>query len=223
MGIILLVLLLALILGGLGFAIHILWWIALVVLVIWLIGFAVRVGEGTSAAAGTAGSYRCPQNPSSSRSRSRYARLSSAQTAASPQAKPPSYRVKSLFSGRSPAPTGRLAGQRPLLPPLLGVEMADLGPARPRRRNRPDDPLQVPPASRRRPRSPGPGGRAGPALAPTRERKACDRGSHGGGRSARQRAGTGRRNTGPLRPGSRRAPASRAGRSPGGPAQAWLP
>jgi len=48
MGIILLVLLLALILGGLGFAIHILWWIALVVLVIWLIGFVVRMGEGTS-------------------------------------------------------------------------------------------------------------------------------------------------------------------------------
>jgi hypothetical protein len=48
MGIILLVLLLALILGGLGFAIHVLWWIALVVLVIWLIGFVVRVGEGTS-------------------------------------------------------------------------------------------------------------------------------------------------------------------------------
>jgi hypothetical protein len=48
MGIILLVLLLALILGGLGFAIHILWWIALVVLVIWLIGFAVRTGEGAS-------------------------------------------------------------------------------------------------------------------------------------------------------------------------------
>ena len=42
------VLLLALILGGLGFAIHILWWIALVVLVIWLIGFVVRVGEGGS-------------------------------------------------------------------------------------------------------------------------------------------------------------------------------
>ncbi len=48
MGIILLVLLLALILGGLGFAIHILWWIALVVLVIWLVGFLVRVGEGGS-------------------------------------------------------------------------------------------------------------------------------------------------------------------------------
>ena len=46
MGIILLVLLLALILGGLGFAIHILWWIALIVLVIWLIGFVVRVGRG---------------------------------------------------------------------------------------------------------------------------------------------------------------------------------
>ena len=42
MGIILLVLLLALILGGLGFAIHVLWWIALIVLVIWLIGFVVR-------------------------------------------------------------------------------------------------------------------------------------------------------------------------------------
>ena len=45
MGIILLVLLLALILGGLGFAIHILWWIALIVLVIWLVGFVVRVGR----------------------------------------------------------------------------------------------------------------------------------------------------------------------------------
>jgi hypothetical protein len=48
MGIILLVLLLAIILGGLGFAIHILWWIALVVLVIWLIGFVARLGEGTA-------------------------------------------------------------------------------------------------------------------------------------------------------------------------------
>jgi hypothetical protein len=48
MAVILLVLLLALVLGGLGFAIHILWWIALVVLVIWLLGFLVRVGEGGS-------------------------------------------------------------------------------------------------------------------------------------------------------------------------------
>src|ERR1700685_1125186 len=38
MGIILLVLLLALILGGLGFAIHILWWITLVILAVLLIG-----------------------------------------------------------------------------------------------------------------------------------------------------------------------------------------
>src|SRR5512146_315802 len=48
MGIILLVLLLAIILGGLGFAIHVLWWIALAVLVLWLVGFVFRVGEGTS-------------------------------------------------------------------------------------------------------------------------------------------------------------------------------
>jgi hypothetical protein len=54
-GIILLVLLLALILGGLGFAVHILWWIALVVIVIWLIGFVVRMGEGTSRGRGIAG------------------------------------------------------------------------------------------------------------------------------------------------------------------------
>lgn len=41
MGIILLVLLLALLLGGLGFAVHVLWWIALIVFVAWLVGFAV--------------------------------------------------------------------------------------------------------------------------------------------------------------------------------------
>jgi hypothetical protein len=44
--IILLVLLLALILGGLGFAVHILWWIARVVLVLWLLGFLFRAAEG---------------------------------------------------------------------------------------------------------------------------------------------------------------------------------
>lgn len=48
MALILLVLLLALILGGLGFALHVLWWIAAVVLLIWLIGFVVRVGGGGS-------------------------------------------------------------------------------------------------------------------------------------------------------------------------------
>ncbi len=46
MALILLVLLLALLLGGLGFAVHILWWIALIVLVVWVLGFAIRVGEG---------------------------------------------------------------------------------------------------------------------------------------------------------------------------------
>lgn len=46
MGVILLVLLLALVLGGLGFAVHVLWWIALVVFVAWLIGFGVSRGEG---------------------------------------------------------------------------------------------------------------------------------------------------------------------------------
>ena len=47
MGAVLLVLLLALVLGGLGFAIHVLWWIALIVLAIWLIGFFVRSAEGS--------------------------------------------------------------------------------------------------------------------------------------------------------------------------------
>jgi hypothetical protein len=40
------VLLLAIILGGLGFAIHVLWWIAIVVFVIWIVGFLVRSAEG---------------------------------------------------------------------------------------------------------------------------------------------------------------------------------
>lgn len=46
MGAILLVLLLALILGGLGFAVHVLWWIAIVLLVIWLVGFLLPTGGG---------------------------------------------------------------------------------------------------------------------------------------------------------------------------------
>ena len=44
--IILAVLLLALILGGLGFAVHVLWWIALIVLAIWLLGFLFSAAEG---------------------------------------------------------------------------------------------------------------------------------------------------------------------------------
>ena len=49
MAVILLILLLAVILGGLGFAAHVLWWIALAVLALWLIGFVVggaAVGGG---------------------------------------------------------------------------------------------------------------------------------------------------------------------------------
>jgi hypothetical protein len=45
MGIVLLVLLLALIFGGVGFAVHALWIVAAVLLVLWLIGFVVRSGE----------------------------------------------------------------------------------------------------------------------------------------------------------------------------------
>ena len=46
MGVVLFVLLLALLLGGLGFVAHALWWIALIVLVGWLLGFGMRSGEG---------------------------------------------------------------------------------------------------------------------------------------------------------------------------------
>jgi hypothetical protein len=46
MGIILAVLLLAIILGGAGFALHALWIIAGIVLVVWLLGFAMRTAEG---------------------------------------------------------------------------------------------------------------------------------------------------------------------------------
>ncbi|WP_181793378.1 DUF5670 family protein [Streptomyces sp. WELS2] len=43
----LLVLLLALILFGAGFALKALWWIAVIVLVLWLLGFVVRSADGT--------------------------------------------------------------------------------------------------------------------------------------------------------------------------------
>jgi hypothetical protein len=46
MGLILLVLLLALLFGGLGFAVHFLWIVAVILAVIWLVGFLVRSGEG---------------------------------------------------------------------------------------------------------------------------------------------------------------------------------
>ena len=55
---VLLILLLVLLLGGLGFAIHVLWWIALAVLVIWLVGWAFGAGEAAVADVGMAAGDR---------------------------------------------------------------------------------------------------------------------------------------------------------------------
>lgn len=49
MGIVLLVLLLALIFGGLGFAIHALWIIAVILFIFWLVGWAIARGESAGA------------------------------------------------------------------------------------------------------------------------------------------------------------------------------
>ncbi|MYU25201.1 hydrophobic protein [Streptomyces sp. SID8352] len=51
----LLVLLLAVVLFGIGFAVKVLWWIALAVLVIWLLGFLMR---GTTAGGGRGRWYK---------------------------------------------------------------------------------------------------------------------------------------------------------------------
>jgi hypothetical protein len=48
MALILAVLILALILGGLGFAVHVLWWIALIILVLWVLGFFLRGGAAAT-------------------------------------------------------------------------------------------------------------------------------------------------------------------------------
>ena len=45
MAVILVALLVILILFGLGFALHVLWWLALAALVLWVLGFFLRVGE----------------------------------------------------------------------------------------------------------------------------------------------------------------------------------
>jgi len=47
MGLILLVLLIALIFGGLGFAIHALWIVAVVFFIAWVVGFGLRSGSGS--------------------------------------------------------------------------------------------------------------------------------------------------------------------------------
>lgn len=52
---VLLVLLLVLILFGAGFAVKVLWWIALIVLVVWLLGFLMR---GTTRSGGRSRWYR---------------------------------------------------------------------------------------------------------------------------------------------------------------------
>ncbi|HEX4224115.1 MAG TPA: hydrophobic protein [Pseudonocardiaceae bacterium] len=54
--VILLVLLLAIVLGGVGFLVHALWIVAGIVLVLWLLGFVVRTAEG--AGGGRARWYR---------------------------------------------------------------------------------------------------------------------------------------------------------------------
>lgn len=45
MGLILVVLLLALVFAGLGFAIHVLWIIAVILFAVWLVGFALGKGR----------------------------------------------------------------------------------------------------------------------------------------------------------------------------------
>jgi hypothetical protein len=42
---VLVALVVVIILFGAGFAVHVLWWIALAALVIWLLGFVLRIGE----------------------------------------------------------------------------------------------------------------------------------------------------------------------------------
>jgi len=46
MGLILAILLLAVLFGAVGFAVHLLWIVAAVVLLVWFIGFAARTGDG---------------------------------------------------------------------------------------------------------------------------------------------------------------------------------
>jgi Na+/H+ antiporter NhaC len=45
-GLVIFILLIALLLGGLGFAMHFLWIFAVIVAAFWLAGFAFRSGEG---------------------------------------------------------------------------------------------------------------------------------------------------------------------------------
>jgi hypothetical protein len=49
MGALLLLLLLAVILAGVGFAIHVLWWVAVVVFVVWLVSLFIGRGSRSRA------------------------------------------------------------------------------------------------------------------------------------------------------------------------------
>jgi hypothetical protein len=55
MGLLLVALLVVLLLFGLGFALHVLWWIAIIALIVWLVGFVAR---GTSSTGTRARWYR---------------------------------------------------------------------------------------------------------------------------------------------------------------------
>jgi hypothetical protein len=55
MGILLIALLVVLLLFGFGFAAHLLWWIAIIALIVWLVGFFAR---GTNAAGSRGRWYR---------------------------------------------------------------------------------------------------------------------------------------------------------------------
>ncbi len=46
MPVVLIALIVIVVLALLGFGLHFLWWIALIALVIWLLGFVLRLGEG---------------------------------------------------------------------------------------------------------------------------------------------------------------------------------
>lgn len=46
MGLIIAVLILAILLGLGGLVVHVLWYLAVIVLIVWLLGFLVRVGTG---------------------------------------------------------------------------------------------------------------------------------------------------------------------------------
>jgi hypothetical protein len=49
MGLILIALLIIILVGAFGFAVHVLWWVAIAALIIWLLGFLFRAGDGASA------------------------------------------------------------------------------------------------------------------------------------------------------------------------------